>query len=143
MSHARPNAPEYDADDILEGIRDWVFIESPTDFPEGVNHVMDLAEREMVSLGAAVEREPGGEGYADLLTARIPGTSEGPGILVLGHLDTVHAVGTLARELPFRREGDRVSRRWSRGRACSRACWRRSRRPRRGPDAPAPLQTAS
>ena len=69
---------------------------------------MDLAEREMVSLGAAIEREPGGEGYADLLTARIPGASEGPGILVLGHLDTVHAVGTLARELPFRREGDRV-----------------------------------
>ena len=108
MSHARPNAPEYDANDILEGIRTWVFIESPTDFPEGVNRVMDLAEREMVSLGAAIEREPGGEDYADLLTARIPGASEGPGILVLGHLDTVHAVGTLARELPFRREGDRV-----------------------------------
>ena len=108
MSHARPNAPEYDADDILEGIRTWVFIESPTDFPEGVNRVMDLAEREMLSLGAAIEREPGGEGYADLLTARIPGASEGPGILVLGHLDTVHAVGTLGSELPFRREGDRV-----------------------------------
>ena len=108
MSHARPNAPEYDADDILEGIRTWVFIESPTDFPDGVNRVMDLAEREMLSLGAAIEREPGGEGYADLLTARIPGASEGPGILVLGHLDTVHAVGTLGRELPFRREGDRV-----------------------------------
>ena len=108
MSHSRPNAPEYDADDILEGIRAWVFIESPTDFPEGVNRVMDLAEREMLSLGAAIEREPGTEGYADLLTARIPGASEGPGILVLGHLDTVHAVGTLGRELPFRREGDRV-----------------------------------
>ena len=108
MSHARHNAPWYDADDILEGIRTWVFIESPTDFPEGVNRLMDLAEREMVTLGAAIDREPGGEGYADLLTARIPGASEGPGILVLGHLDTVHAVGTLARELPFRREGDRV-----------------------------------
>ena len=108
MSDARHNAPEYDADEILEGIRTWVFIESPTDFPEGVNRVMDLAEREMLSLGAVIEREPGGEGYADLLTARIPGESEGPGILVLGHLDTVHAVGTLGCELPFRREGDRV-----------------------------------
>ena len=108
MSHARHNAPEYDAGEILEGIRTWVCIESPTDFPEGVNRVMDLAEREMVSLGAVIEREPGGEGYADLLTARIPGASEGPGILVLGHLDTVHAVGTLGRELPFRREGARV-----------------------------------
>ena len=108
MSSPRPNRPEYDADEILEGIRTWVFVESPTHFPEGVNRVMDLAEREMVSLGAVVERESGGEGYGDLLTARIPGESEGPGVLVLGHLDTVHAVGTLERELPFRREGDRV-----------------------------------
>lgn len=108
MSRARPNAPEYDADEILEGIRTWVFIESPTDFPEGVDRVMDLAEREMLSLGAAIERESGGEGYGDLLTARIAGESEGPGVLVLGHLDTVHPVGTFERELPFRREGDRV-----------------------------------
>ena len=108
MSGPRPNRPEYDADEILEGIRTWVFVESPTHFREGVNRVMDLAEREMVALGAVVERESGGEGYGDLLTARIPGDSEGPGVLVLGHLDTVHAVGTLERELPFRREGDRV-----------------------------------
>ena len=108
MSSPRPNRPEYDAEEILEGIRTWVFVESPTHFREGVNRVMDLAEREMVSLGAVVERESGGEGYGDLLTARIPGESEGPGVLVLGHLDTVHAVGTLQRELPFRREGDRV-----------------------------------
>ena len=108
MSSPRANRPEYDADEILEGIRTWVFVESPTHFPEGVNRVMDLAEREMLSLGAAIERESGGEGYGDLLTARIPGESEGPGVLVLGHLDTVHAVGTLGRELPFRREGDRV-----------------------------------
>lgn len=108
MSHLRPSRPEYDAGEILEGIRTWVLVESPTDFPGGVNRVMDLAEREMVSLGAAVERESGGEDYADLLTARIRGASEGPGILVLGHLDTVHPVGTLERTLPFRREGDRV-----------------------------------
>ena len=108
MTSPRHNRPEYDADELLEGIRTWVFVESPTNFPEGVNRVMDLAEQEMVSVGSAIERESGGENYADLLTARIPGESEGPGILVLGHLDTVHAVGTLERELPFRREGDRV-----------------------------------
>ena len=108
MSSPRHNQSEYDADEILEGIRTWVFVESPTNFPEGVNRVMDLAEREMVSVGASVERKSGGEDYADLLTARIPGESEGPGILVLGHLDTVHSVGTLERDLRFRREGDRV-----------------------------------
>ena len=108
MSSPLHNRPEYDADEILEGVRTWVLVESPTNFPEGVNRVMDLAEGEMVSLGAAIERESGGEGYADLLVARIPGQFEGSGILVLGHLDTVHEVGTLERELPFRREGDRV-----------------------------------
>ena len=102
------NLPEYDADEMLEGIRTWIFVESPTDFPEGVNRMMDLAEREMVSLGAEIAREPGGENYADMLTARVCGESEGPGILVLGHLDTVHGVGTLEEALPFRREGDRV-----------------------------------
>ena len=108
MSNPRRNRPGYDAEEILEGIRTWVFVESPTNVPAGVNRVMDLAEQEMVALGGTIERESGGEGYGDLLTARIPGESEGPGILVLGHLDTVHAVGTLERELPFRREGDRV-----------------------------------
>ena len=108
MSTPRHNRPDYDADELLEGIRTWVFVESPTNVPDGVNRVMDLAEREMAALGAAIERESGGEGYGDLLTARVPGESEGPGILVLGHLDTEHAVGTLERELPFRREGDRV-----------------------------------
>ena len=108
MTSPRHNQPEYDADEILEGIRTWVFVESPTNFPEGVNRVMDLAEGEMISLGADIERESGGEDYADLLTARISGESEGPGILVLGHLDTVHGVGTLECDLPFRREGDRV-----------------------------------
>ncbi len=102
------NLPEYDADEMLEGIRTWILVESPTDFPEGVNRMMDLAEREMVSLGAEIAREPGGENYADMLTARVSGESEGPGILVLGHLDTVHGVGTLEEALPFRKEGDRV-----------------------------------
>ncbi len=102
------NRPEYDADEMLEGLRTWVLVESPTDFPEGVNRMMDLAEREMVSLGAEITREPGGENYADMLTARVCGESEGSGILVLGHLDTVHGVGTLGEALAFRREGDRV-----------------------------------
>ena len=31
-----------------------------------------------------------------------------PGILVLAHCDTVHPLGTIARDLPMRREGDRL-----------------------------------
>ena len=102
------NLPEFDTDEMLEGLGTWVLVESPTDVPEGVNAMMDLAEAEMVSLGAAIRREPGGDGYGDVLVARVGGAVEDKGILVLGHLDTVHGVGTLAGPLPFRRDGDRL-----------------------------------
>ena len=102
------NVPEFDTDEMLEGLSAWVLVESPTNVPEGVNAMMDLAEAEMVSLGAAIRREPGGDGYGDVLVARVEGAVEDKGILVLGHLDTVHGVGTLEGPLPFRREGDRL-----------------------------------
>ena len=102
------NLPEFDTDEMLDGLGAWVLVESPTDVPEGVNAMMDLAEAEMVSLGAAIAREPGGDGYGDVLVARVEGAVEDKGILVLGHLDTVHGVGTLAGPLPFRRDGDRL-----------------------------------
>jgi glutamate carboxypeptidase len=102
------NEPAFDADEILEGIRDWVMVESPTDHVAGVNRMMDMAEAMLTALGAKVSREPAGEGYGDVLVARVPGETEGPGVLLLGHLDTVHGVGTLASDLPWRREGDKV-----------------------------------
>ena len=108
MKETTSNAPRFDADEILEGIRSWVMVESPTHHADGVNRLMDLAEREMITLGASIERESAGEDYADVLRARIQGQREGPGILVLGHLDTVHGIGTLENELPYRREGDRI-----------------------------------
>ncbi|MBM3584294.1 MAG: M20/M25/M40 family metallo-hydrolase [Alphaproteobacteria bacterium] len=102
------NAPAFDADEILEGIKTWVLVESPTSEPARVNRMMDLAAEAMARLGATINRESAGEGYGDLLIARVPGRTEGPGILVLGHLDTVHLVGTLDRDLPWRRDGDKV-----------------------------------
>ena len=47
------------------------------------------------------------DGYGDVVTARFNWGSA-PGILVLGHLDTVHLVGTLKESLPIRRDGDRL-----------------------------------
>ncbi len=102
------NQPTYDADEILDGIRDWVTTESPTVHIEGVNRMMDKAEAAMTRLGASIERLPGIDGYGDIVIGRIDGRQPGPGVLVLGHLDTVHMVGTLDDELPFRRDGDRV-----------------------------------
>lgn len=102
-----PNDDGFDGEEILAGIREWIGVESPTIHPPGVNRMMDLAEQAMRTVGAEIERIPGTDGYADVVKARIPGRQDGPGILVLGHLDTVHTLGTLDGPLPMRRDGDR------------------------------------
>jgi glutamate carboxypeptidase len=98
----------FDADEMVAGIREWVMVESPTYHREGVNRMMDLAEQAMANLGAKVERISGSDGYGDVVKARLAATDAGPGILILCHLDTVHAVGTLESVLPYRRDGDKV-----------------------------------
>lgn len=97
----------FDAEEIAAGIAEWAAIESPSFDATAVNRMMDLAESTMAGLGAAVERIPGTDGYGDAVRARF-GWGEGPGILVLGHLDTVHLVGTLAESLAVRRDGDQL-----------------------------------
>lgn len=99
---------EFNAEEMLEGIREWVMVESPTYHREGVNHMMDLAQQAMKSLGAGIERLPGKEGYGDVVKAHLPSAGDAPGILILSHLDTVHTIGTIENILPYRREGDKV-----------------------------------
>ena len=97
----------FDAEEIVAGIAEWAAIESPSFHAAAVNQMMNLAQSAMVRLGATVERMPGAKGFGDVVCARFR-WGEGPGILVLGHLDTVHLVGTLARMLAVRRDGDRL-----------------------------------
>jgi glutamate carboxypeptidase len=73
-----------------------------------VNKVVDLAADELGKLDLNLERMPGRDGRGDVLAARSPWGGDGKGILILGHLDTVHPHGTLAHELKWRREGDKV-----------------------------------
>jgi glutamate carboxypeptidase len=68
--------------------------------------MMDLASRELVLAGARIERIPGRMGLGDCVRASFPHARSGPGILVMGHMDTVHPLGTLAK-LPWRRDGAR------------------------------------
>lgn len=96
----------FDADEMLAGLRAWVECESPTWDAPAVNRMMDLASRELACMGATIERIPGRMGLGDSVRARFPHPDAGePGILILGHLDTVHPVGTLEK-LPFRRDGE-------------------------------------
>lgn len=99
---------ELTPESLLEAVRQWVAIESPTQDAAAVNRMADHAERLLRDIGASIERIPGTHGYGDILIGRIAGIEPGPGILVLGHIDTVHPVGTLAGPLPWRVEGDRA-----------------------------------
>jgi glutamate carboxypeptidase len=91
---------------LLDGLRQWVEIETPTTDPAAVNRLMDKAESGLREAGAEVRRIAGRDGYGDMLRARI-GHADGKGILIAGHLDTVWAHGTLAT-MPFRVEGERA-----------------------------------
>jgi glutamate carboxypeptidase len=101
-------ADAFDLEEILAGIERWVRLPSPTSDAAGVNRMMDEAQRELEAIGVATERHAGRDGFGDSVVARTPGGEGVPGILVLCHLDTVHAPGTFARELEFRREGERA-----------------------------------
>ena len=102
-----PNNLPFDADAMLEGLRAWIECESPTWDASAVNRMMGLAARELALMGARIEIIPGRMGFGDCVRARFPHQNEDrPGVLILGHMDTVHPIGTLAR-LPWRRDGDR------------------------------------
>jgi glutamate carboxypeptidase len=102
-----PSVP-IDREEILEGIRGWVEIETPTIEPEAVNQLVTKVENDYLALGATTERIPGRDGFGDLLKVRTPWGGDKPGLLVLAHLDTVHPLGTLEHNLRFRVEGDRA-----------------------------------
>jgi glutamate carboxypeptidase len=95
----------FDAVKILDGIRRWVEIETPTEAPEQVNKLADLVAAGYRDLPATIERIAGQNGCGDHLVARSSWGQDAPGILVLSHLDTVHPMGFIER-LPFKIEGD-------------------------------------
>jgi len=95
----------FDSSEILDGIRRWVEIETPTDVPAQVNKLASLVADLYRGLPATIERVAGTDGLGDHLVARSAWGQDAPGILVLSHLDTVHPMGFIDR-LPFKVEGD-------------------------------------
>jgi glutamate carboxypeptidase len=98
-------ANPFDPSSILDGIRRWVEIETPTEAREQVNKLADLVTEGYRGLPATVERVAGKDGCGDHLVARSSWGQDAPGILVLSHLDTVHPMGFIER-LPFKIDGD-------------------------------------
>src|SRR5438094_1118267 len=103
MPHSRHDSLDLAA--MLQGIEGWVEIESPTSDVAAVNRMIDRVAADLGEVPVATERLPGRPGFGDTLVARTH--EDGPGILILSHIDTVHPVGTLATS-PCRRDGDRL-----------------------------------
>jgi glutamate carboxypeptidase len=108
MDNAKSNLPALDAEEILAGVLSWVEIESPSHDGKAVNKMVDQVETEAQTMGLGIDRTPGRDGFGDILKCRTPWGGDGPGILVLSHLDTVHPIGIKETKNPIRREDDKV-----------------------------------
>jgi len=108
---AASNLPTLDPEEILTGILRWVEMETPSHDGGAVNRLVDVVQGEYARLGAATKRTPGRDGYGDVLEVEAPWNrevGEGPGVLILAHLDTVHPIGTKREVLKVERRGDSV-----------------------------------
>src|SRR5580692_9310334 len=100
-----PRTNSFDSKAILDGIRRWVEIETPTEAPEQVNKLADMVVEGYRDLPVTIERVAGRDGRGDHLAVRSSWGQDAPGILILSHLDTVHPLGFIGR-LPFKVEGN-------------------------------------
>lgn len=99
----------FDNEDMIRRLRPWVETESPTFDAAAVARMVDVVAYDCAAAGASLEVIPGRMGLGPSLRVRFPhrDRGRGPGILVSGHLDTVHPVGTLQKN-PWRREAGRI-----------------------------------
>lgn len=99
------NSLPFNAEAMVLGLQPWIECESPTYDTAAVNRMMDIAAYDLAAMGASIERIPGRLGLGDSVRAKFAHPrADQPGILIAGHMDTVHPMGTL-NELPYRREG--------------------------------------
>jgi glutamate carboxypeptidase len=91
---------------ILEFTRWLVEQESMSRVPEATSRIAENFANRIAQLGASVDllSDPG---YGATVRARFGSDSSRKQLLIVGHLDTVWPIGTLA-ERPFRQDGDRA-----------------------------------
>lgn len=89
---------------LLETVEALVLLESPTGDTESINRCAAELEGRLIDLGGRVRRLPGGAAGDHVLAEFGSGRRQA---LLLGHLDTVWPVGTLA-ERPWRHHNGRV-----------------------------------
>lgn len=103
-------AVDIDEAGLLAELKAWVGIESHTPDAGAVNRMADHVEASAKTMGLVSERIPGTMGFGDALVVRSAAAAEQDrkGILILAHLDTVHAMGSITADLPLRQDGDRL-----------------------------------
>src|ERR1700738_81362 len=89
----------FDSKTILTGIRRRGEIEPPPEAREQVNKLATLVAEGYRDLPVTIERIAGHSGCGDHIVARSAWGQDEPGILVLGHLDTVSPLGLIVRLL--------------------------------------------
>jgi glutamate carboxypeptidase len=92
---------------LVAGIQPWLHQESPTHSPTHVATMAALVQERARAVGLRADLTSLGDAMGPLL--HITNRAEGDlreGVLILGHMDTVHPIGTL-RENPCRIDGDR------------------------------------
>ncbi|MBW6422827.1 M20 family metallopeptidase [Rhizobium sp. XQZ8] len=104
------SAQDIDDKALIEELKQWVEVETPTLNAEAVNRLVDRVEGIAKAAELETERLPGTLGFGDILAVRSPrpaGSNEKT-VLILAHLDTVHAVGVINDQLKMRLEGDKL-----------------------------------
>ena len=91
-----------DLPSYLEDLERLVDIDCGTYTPDGVNEVGRWTARFLGELGAEIEVRPDpNERFANTVVATFHGKTDGPRVLLIGHMDTVFDEGTAAAR-PFR-----------------------------------------
>lgn len=98
-------------EELVQGISEWLRCESPSSDPAALMRMAEMMRDHALGLGLRAELTQV-QARADTLLlplVHIHNRADGDtrsGLLILGHLDTVHPIGTLAHN-PVRVEGDR------------------------------------
>jgi len=93
-------------DELLSDLKALVEIESPSNNKPAVDHLAEFLASRLEHHGAHAQIHLA-QGFGNHVQADFPGVSESKPVLLLGHIDTVWAIGTLAN-MPFRIGDGRV-----------------------------------